>query len=248
MKGVALEMLKFFRKPKNAVLAAIFYSIILISAFAVAKLFSAFFFRKEIIIHPAMALAGLLAYFIIIALAYSFFKIAIFEAAAGKRITKKPFSRLGGFLIFNAAALGVGFLAASILGSLIVYSLYGSAVAGAVFLAVFMVFFYPFLLFSQLEFLENGKTFRSMGVAWKKLFSHRLGSYFKLLLANAFVICAFMLLVYLAGSIYKVVFINNNSDIGIYVSAYNFVFSLLLAAIALLLLSFNAFYIRKIKG
>ena len=232
---------------KKIVISAAFYALAIIFSFAIGKAFSVSFFEKKEIISPLMAAIIAISYFLIIAMAYSLLKLGILEVASKKKISKKTFSRLGGFFIFNIIIVLLSLIIFALAGSFITYSLNDSVIAGAAFLVIFLIFFYPFLMFSQMEYLDKGKIFRSAKEGFKKLFSRRIAKYFTLLAFNIIVIAAYFLIFFLLGNLYNIAFISNNQNAGPYISLYNILFNGLLMIIIFLLLGFNSFYLKRIR-
>jgi len=241
-----IKELKETRKNKSLYTVVAFYLAIFIVAFILGKTFSAL--ASSYKTNPLFfAILISIIYLLILVFCYSFFKLGIINAVEKKKISRKAFESLGSFFKFNIVSLVLALIVFLVAGAVITYSLNSSAVAGAVFIAIFLIFYYPFLSFSQFEFIQNKKIFKSMGIAWKKLFSHRIKDYLKLLLLNVIVIVAYFLIFYLIGSLYKIIFINNNTNSAMYVSSYNVVFNVLLAIVALILVSVNIFILKRIR-
>ncbi len=233
---------------KKIVISAAFYALVIIFSFAIGKAFSVSFFEKKEIISPLMAAIIGVSYFLIIAMAYSFLKLGILQIASKKKISRTTFSKLGGFFLFNSVIVLLSLIIFALAGSFITYSLNDSVIAGSIFLVVFLIFFYPFLMFAQIEFIENGKIFRSAKEGFKQVFSRRIGKYLKLIAFNIIAIAAYFLIFFLIGNLYRLAFVTDNQNAGPYISLYNILFNLLLIILIFILLGFNSFYLKRIKG
>lgn len=248
-------MISFFRDSakiikagkKQIISIAVLYALIFIIIFLTGKAFSSIFFQNKDIMNPIAAIPATITYFLVLTFFYSFFKLAILEIAEKKKIQKKSFVLLGSFFLFNIIIALLSFLAIVLLGSFITFSFRGSVNAGAVFLLVFSLFFYPFLLFSQFGFLKEKRTIKSIANAWKKTFSFRLGKYFIMLLANFIIVAVYSLFFYLIGNLYRVAFIENSPEPAFFIRIYNSAFSFILLIVVILLLSFNVLYLRKLR-
>lgn len=238
--------LKETRKNKSLYLVVAFYFAIFLVAFVLGKTFSAL--ASSYKTNPLFfAILISIIYALILVFSYSFFKLGIINAVDKKQISKKSFASLGSFFKFNIVSLVLALIVFLIVGSVLTYSLKNQVVVGAIFFAIFAIFYYPFLSFSQFEFVQNRKIFKSLGIAWGKLFSGRITGYLKLLLLDAIVIVAYFLLFYGIGNLYKIIFINNNANAGFYGSMYALIFNVLLAIVALILASANIFILKKLR-
>jgi len=250
MKGLLKEVMNVIKSPKPLFVVAAFYALIFLIAFAINKLLLAFLLPKKELLSAFMAILIIIADFLIMVFAYSFFKLGIIEIVAKKKLAKKSFNKVGSFFIFNLFFIVFAFFALSLLGSIITYSFNNILIAGTTFLVIFMIFCYPFFNFSQFEFVENGKILRSIGIGWKTLFS-KIKKYLKLLLfdvlVSAIFLVAYILFFYGIGHIYKIAFITNNQNASFYISLYNVIFQIPLAIFFLLLSAVNVFLLKKIK-
>jgi hypothetical protein len=236
------ELKKISKEPRKLIQTFLFYAAIFIAAFAIGKMFSPLVGQRQL-----FSLFLVIAYFLVLVFVYSFFKLGIIESISKNKLTKKSFSLLGSFFLFNLVALIFGSIIVVLASSFISYSLNDSVIAGLTFIGIFLIFYYPFLNFSQFEFLEKRKIFKSLGYGWKTIFSVKILSYFKIVLVNVIVIAAYFLLFYLIGNLYKIAFIKNNPNPATYIGIYNTTFILLLAIVLVLMLSLNIQLLRKIK-
>ncbi len=248
MKKLFKDFREITKTKRNQLfLISLLYATIFITAFLLGKLFSALFFQQKNVINPFAFLFIGLVYFLLLLFIYSALKLGILQTALGRKISRKNFNVLGGFFLFNLLTGILAFLAIALVGSFITYSFNDSVIAGAIFLVVFSIFFYPFLFFSQFEFLKTRRIIKSLGIGWNRLFSGNIISYFKLLLFNVLSVAVYFVLFYLIGSLYKMAFIKDNAEPATAILVYNSVFNILLAVLVLFLLSFNVLYFRKIK-
>ena len=250
--GFIRDCMEIFKKKRKIFLVAAFYAIILAAFFLLSKSLSLFVLPDKQLLNPVFAIIMLAAYFLVLIFIYSFFKLGIIQIVEKNKLAKKSFVVLGSFFLFNLVSFAIAFAIVSALGSLIAYSFNNLLIAGTIFFIIFMIFYLPFLAFSQFEFVMKGKIFRSMGTAWKTLFSKKLGSYFILVLWNIIVSAAFLaiysLIFYGIGSLYKIAFIDNNSKAAVYTTIYNLIFDIPLAVFFILLISLDIYLLRKIKG
>ena len=238
------ELKGIIKKPKVLFKVVLLYAATFLVAFLIGKGFSVLFLPKRELFNLTIAIISVTAYFLILLLVYSFFKIFIIGTVSNKRLTM---DRLGGFFLFNIVTLVLSLIAFSLVGYFITYTFNKSLIATAAFIIAFMIFYYPFLLFSQFEFIEKNKIFRSLGAGWKNLFSNKLKGYLKILLFDVIIIGAYFLLFLLIGSLYKLIFINNNQSPAAHINFYNFVFVLFLVIVMIFIISFNIFLIKKLK-
>ena len=253
MRKLFKEAWGILKNIKTLAIAAVFYALIFAAAFGISKLAALSLLQNKQAVSPVLGILFFIVYFLIVVFVYSFFKIGIIEIAAKNKIAKKSFEKLGGFFLFNLVVSVLAFIVVSLLGAVITYSFSNTIVAGTIFLVIFLDFFLPLLVFSQFEFIQTGKIFRSLGNGWKILFSGKIWSYFKLLLfdliVSAVFLAAYALLFYGIGQIYKIAFIDNNANAAFYTSLYNnVIFQIPLAVFFLLLLSANFLLLKKIKG
>ena len=241
------ELREIFRKPKRIAAVAFFYALIFIIAFAIGKSFSPIFSKNKES-NPILAILIVAIYFIILLFVYCILKLLIIELVSKNKVSKKSFESLGGFFLANLAILAVSFAILALVGSFIAYSFNDAPLAGAIFLAVFMIFFYPFLLFFQFEFIERKRIFLSAKNALGSLFSAKLRGYLKILLFNIAVIGAYFLLFYLLGYPYKFLFIDSNKNPAAAIAFHEMIFTPILLIIILALASLNIFLIKKLKG
>jgi len=238
------ELKGIIKRPKGLFTVVFLYAATFLAAFLIGKVFSVLFLPKKELFNPAIAIISVIAYFLILLFVYSFFKIFIIGTVSNKRLT---LDRLGGFFLFNLVTLVLSLIAFSLVGSFITYTFNKSVIATAIFIVAFVIFYYPFFLFSQFEFIEKNKIFRSLGAGWKNLFSNKLKGYLKILLFDVIIIGAYFLLFLLIGSLYKLIFINNNQSPAAYINFYNFAFVLFLVIVLIFIVSFNVFLIKKLK-
>ena len=243
-----MKLIKEIRgmKPKPLFMVFILHLAILIVFLILGGAFSFFVLPNKNLFNPVLAILTVLAYFLLLVLAYSFFKVWIIEAVNDKKVTKKSFDKIGGFFLFNITAIILGLVAFALVGSFISYSFSSSLIAIGIFAAIFLIFYYPFLALSQFAFVKENKIFRSMKQGWRILFSN-ITNYLKILLFDVIIFAVYILVFFLLGSLYKIIFITNNQNTDIPIAVYNWIFVLVGAIVALVILSINIFLLRKLK-
>ena len=154
-----IKELKDALKNRSIYLIAAFYLAIFIIAFVLGKTFSAFALSYKT--NPLFfAILVSIIYALILLFCYSFFKLGIINAVEKKSISGKSFRGLGGFFKFNIVNLITALIVFLAVGSILTYSLNSPAIVGAIFTALFVIIYYPFLSFSQFEFMQNKKIFK----------------------------------------------------------------------------------------
>ena len=243
MKLLIKEAKKIKLRPYLFV--ALLYFALFIISFTIGTIFSYFIFKQILFIDHFISIFSASIYFLVILFIYSFFKLGMINLVTKEKIT--PFKKLGGFFLLNTLIITFGFIAVSIIGTIILYSLNDAIIAGAIFLIIFAIVYYPFLLFAQFEFIKKGKIFRSFIIAWKTLWSKKLLKYIILLTGNAIVFGVYLLIFALIGLLYDLAFIKNNSSPAVFINIYNIFFLILTIILYIAILSYNIFYIKNIK-
>lgn len=245
MKKFLKEIREILKDPKKLFFIALYYVVIFIGVYLIAAIFSSMFFQRKGILHPVSMAIIALIYFILIICFYSFIKLKIISLLNKKKLN--ALEKLGSFSLFNGILFILTLVVVSLVGSFITYSFNDSVAAGAIFLGIFLIFFYPFLLYSQFNFVEKGSVWKSIKTGWQKLFSKRLKYYFKLLMINVIIMILFFIIYYLLGRLYKITLINNMPNVTAPITAYNLIFMILFSAFLIILQSINIIYINKIK-
>jgi len=240
-------------KEKNAILkASFFYFLMILAAYAIA-VFSETLVPKDSLAIMQFAqkgfssiiliFAAVLAYLLVMAFIYSFFKIIIINTAQKKDITKNSFNFIWGFFRFNiilGIAIAIVFLA---IGAIISYTFNHSPIASAIYLGIFLFFIYPFANLSQLIFAKDRKSMGSMKKAINVLFS-RFSYYVRIIITDAVYIGIVLLFFLIVGSIYKAIVAKQTSMA--YINVYNTIFIAIFSILFLILLGYNLYFFNKI--
>ncbi|MBW3022990.1 hypothetical protein KY308_02715 [Candidatus Woesearchaeota archaeon] len=174
---------------------------------------------------------------------YSFFKILIMGAVQKKIPKKSSFNRLGSFFLFNILLALIIAAVFVLLGAIINYTFNGSQTASIIYFFVCIFFAYPFLNFSQLEFLKGNKIFRSIKLA-VKVFLSNFGQYVRIIITDAVYIGMLLLVFLIVGSIYGLAVAQKTSTA--YVTAYNIVFTIAVSLLIVMLASYSLYFFNKI--
>jgi len=183
-----------------------------------------------------------IAYILLMAFIFSFFKMIIISVAQKKPVTKKTFSILGGFFLFNLVEciiIGAIFL---IIGAVLSYTFNQSQTVSLIYAAVFAFFAYPFGNLSQIAYVRELKIFKSMKNGLNILFS-QFGHYVRIIITNAVFIGILLLVFLIIGSIYKAIVAKQTSMA--YVAAYNAVFIAAMSALFLIISAYNLYFLNK---